>query len=92
MTKVSLKDGKSIICERCGNWHTSKTDHKKHLRTTCNANLRQIERDESSTNSSFIEPSSTLNQTISNNQRINQQQTSTSRTNLNSKFLQHSSL
>ena len=41
MTKVSLKDINSIICDRCGTWHKSESDHKKHLQTTCNADLEQ---------------------------------------------------
>ena len=92
MTKVSLKEGKSIICERCGNWHKSETDYKKHLRTTCNADLLQIERNESRINNSSIQSSLASNQGISSSQTINQQQTSTPYTNLNGKLRPNSIL
>ena len=41
MTKVSLRDGNFIICDRCGTWHKSESEHKKHLQTICNADLQR---------------------------------------------------
>ena len=76
MKKVSLKDEKSIICERCGAWNKSETDHKTHLNTTCNVHLPQVELNQSFDERSSTQPSLALGKCLSNTQLINQQQTS----------------